>query len=227
MRFSPVHHPAHYLKSCLEKQVFPILGRCLHGPAPPSFSDDGSDMIFHGWSRKHDRKWLGESRSEDIRVMDADWPPAKPLESVPACVTRGGNHKAAGLSLNAACFPPPMITRGFLCLFKQVPYLCAWSTTAVQLAQELYSFFVINRTSREKICLFWVFFPQFGLWSMHCISVWSPCLWCGAEQMCVLHKRRTLSCVINNHVIHCYCSLEAGTDWTPAGTNCFKIILKQ
>lgn len=48
MRFSPVHHPAHYLESCLEKQVFPILGRCLHGPTNPLFSDDGSDMIFHG-----------------------------------------------------------------------------------------------------------------------------------------------------------------------------------
>lgn len=56
IRFSPVHHPAHYLKSCLEKQVFPIVGRRLHGPLPPSFSDDGSDMIFHGWSCTHDRK---------------------------------------------------------------------------------------------------------------------------------------------------------------------------
>lgn len=61
IRFSPVHHPAHYLKSGSENQVFLIVGRCLHGPAPPSFSDDGSDMIFHGWSCSHDRKWLGRA----------------------------------------------------------------------------------------------------------------------------------------------------------------------
>lgn len=48
IRFSPVHLPAHYLKSRLEKQVFPILARCLYGPTNPLLSDDGSDMIFHG-----------------------------------------------------------------------------------------------------------------------------------------------------------------------------------
>lgn len=71
-------------------------------------------------------------------------------------------------------FPPVlkvrMITRGFLCLFKQVPYLCASSTTAVQLSavgtRALFFILVINRTSREKICLFFVcvfFFFFLGL----------------------------------------------------------------
>lgn len=58
---------------------------------------------------------IGESRSEDIRVMDADWGPVNSQESVPACVTRGwrlvegegGGHKAReGIILNTACFPP-------------------------------------------------------------------------------------------------------------------------
>lgn len=72
---------------------------------------------------------------------------------------------------------------------------------------------------------FWVVFFQFGLWSMHCVSVWSSCLWCGAEQMCAFYKWRMLACVINNHVFRCYCSLEALTDNSPSQTGVFQKIL--
>lgn len=56
-----------------------------------------------------------------------------------------------------------MITREFLCLFKQAPYLCASSKTAVQLsAVGTRAFFfnlIINRTSRGKNSFSWGRFP--------------------------------------------------------------------
>lgn len=86
-----------------------------------------------------------------------------------------------------------MITRGFFCLFKQVPYFCASSTTGVvQLSavgtRALFFILIINRTSREKNRLFLgVFFFQF--WFM--IDALRqrlkpmPVMWSGAD-VCVL-----------------------------------------
>lgn len=86
-----------------------------------------------------------------------------------------------------------MITRGFFCLFKQVPYFWATSTTGVvQLSavgtRALFFILIINRTSREKNRLFLgVFFSQF--WFM--IDALRqrlkpvPVMWSGAD-VCVL-----------------------------------------
>lgn len=40
--------PLSLFEVMLGKQVFLIACLCLDDPPPPSFSDDGSNMIFHG-----------------------------------------------------------------------------------------------------------------------------------------------------------------------------------
>lgn len=92
-----------------------------------------------------------------------------------------------------------MITRGFLWLFKQVPYLRASSTTAMQLSavgtKALFFILVINRTSREKICLFLgLFLPVwFMIDALRQRLKPVPVMWRRAD-VCVLYAENTLLC---------------------------------
>lgn len=64
-----------------------------------------------------------------------------------------------------------MITRECLCLFKQVPYLCASGTTAVQLSAvgtRAFFFFLLHSRNKQNqqgknLSFFGVVFLQFGL----------------------------------------------------------------
>ncbi len=110
-----------------------------------------------------------------------------------------------------------MITRGFLCLFKQVPYLCALSTTAVQLSAVgtralFFVFPIINRTSRDKKFVFFGSFSSSLVYDRCIASAFEAHACDVVQSRCVCFISREHSCVINNRVIHCYCSLEAVTD---------------
>ena len=146
------------------------------------------------WLEPYDRKWLGGgSRSEDVPCngcwLAPGWVPSR------VCVTRGepqscrNDPQCCMLSFSGRF---KWLQGGFVCLFKQVPCLCAWRTTAVPLA----SFFIllINRTSREKICVFLGPFLPVWFYDRHIASAFEARA-CDVEQSrCVSFISSNLSC---------------------------------